>query len=255
MLLPQASVKLQYIPFCIHSCCFRLEAELFCTILNNVKEMSELCIYCGEREATTRDHAPPRSFFPKPRPDNLITVPCCNRCNGMYGKDDERIRNLLTSLEETEQHPGIQDQIAEKRNRSFLRKEGRNNVRHILESVELVDVYSPEGIFLGRHPAFDLDQKVMDRFVERMTRALLFHENAVEFVGGQVEWRMAPKEKDFESMSPKMKAFLASAELKEIGDNVFTYVGYYYPGKAGSLWVMHFYGGVELMSIFRERKG
>jgi len=216
--------------------------------------MPELCIYCGKREATTKDHVPPKSFFPKPRPDNLITVPCCDHCNGIYGKDDERVRNLLTSLEATEDHPGIHGQIADKRNRSFLREHGRSNFQHILQSMKMVDVYSPGGIFFGRRPAFDLDQEVMDRFMERLTRALLYRENAVGYVEGEVEWCMAPTEKDFESMPPEMKALLASVNPKEIGDNVFTYIGYCYPGKAGSLWVMSFYGGVEFMSMLRDKE-
>jgi hypothetical protein len=141
--------------------------------------MSILCIYCGEREATTSDHAPPECFFSKPRPSNLITVPCCLKCNREYGKIDERARNLLTSLEVTEDHPAIQSQIAAKRERSFARPEGRSNFSHILESMTMADAYSPGGIYLGSGPGFDLDQEVMDRLMGKMTRALLHEEFSV----------------------------------------------------------------------------
>jgi hypothetical protein len=66
--------------------------------------MSSQCIYCGINEANERDHIPPKSFFPEPRPSNLITVPSCSKCNRDYGKIDEIVRNLLTSFDTTEVH-------------------------------------------------------------------------------------------------------------------------------------------------------
>jgi hypothetical protein len=38
------------------------------------------------------DHVPPKGLFPKPRPDNLITVPCCFACNNQHSGFDERLR-------------------------------------------------------------------------------------------------------------------------------------------------------------------
>ena len=128
--------------------------------------MEQFCIYCGRQKATTKDHVPPKSFFTKPRPAKLITVPCCKVCNRTYGKDDERVRNLITSIDTTENHPAIQQQIAEKRDRSYTRKEGQSNFQHIIESVRIVERHSSGGIYLGKAPAFDLNQKVMDRFNE-----------------------------------------------------------------------------------------
>ncbi len=214
--------------------------------------MSQICIYCGKRGGTTKDHVPPKCFFPSPRPSNLIAVPCCCVCKKDYEKYDEPVRNLLTSLETTENHPGIRDQIAGKRNRSYLRKEGKSRLQHMLNSIKFIDRYSPGRIYLGKHPAFDLDQEVMDRFMERTTRALLYKENSISCVGCKIEWRMAPSGKDFGSMPAELKAFIASGNLREIGNNVFTYVGYYCPGRARSLWIMSFYGGVEFMTILRE---
>lgn len=205
--------------------------------------------------ATTKDHVPPKSFFPSPRPSNLITVPCCDVCNSKYGKGDERARNLLTSLETTETHPGIQNQIARKRNRSFLRHEGRSDFQHILRSIKLVDRYSPGDIYLGKYAAFDLNQGLMDRFMERMTRALIYQDNSIGYVDFEIEWRMAPTKQSFESMPSEMKTFLASAEPREIGDNVFIYLGYYCLGRASSLWIMNFYGGVEFITILRDKSG
>ncbi len=201
--------------------------------------MTEICIYCGVNVATERDHAPPKCFFPPPRPDNMITVPSCEECNRKFGKDDERVRNLLISLDTTELHKAIKNHLALKRNRSLIRQKGRTNFQHILRSMKFVERYSKGGIYLGKAPAFNLDQDVMDRFLERMTRALIYHDNSIGYVNCDIKWRMSLSPEQFESMPTRMKQFLSSGKFQEIGDNIFKYIGLFYPGKANSLWLLN----------------
>lgn len=210
---------------------------------------NQSCIYCGKKAASTKDHVPPKSFFPKPRPTNLITVPSCEKCNRNYGKDDERVRNIITSIDTTEVHPAIQQQIAKKRERSYSRTEGWSNVQHLLASIRIADCYSVSGAYLGKAPAFDLDQEIIDRFIERMMRALLFYENGIEYTELQIKWK---KSLDIKEVPSELRSFLLNGQVKAIGDGVFTYVGYYIPGSANSLWLMNFYEGFELMSLVRR---
>jgi len=216
--------------------------------------MEIICIYCGNRKATTKDHVPPKCLFPLPRPGNLITVPCCEICNTKYGKDDERVRNLLTSLKTTEKHSAIKEQIAKKRDRSYIRLEGRPNLRHIIASVEKVRCHTSGGIYLGKALAFNLDQPTIDRFIERMARALLYHENGIANAECHIVWKMAPEEADIVRMPPDMKAFILGGDVKDIGEGVFSYVGYFYPERVSSLWLLNFYSGIEFMIIVRDRK-
>lgn len=53
------------------------------------------CYLCGSTDDLTRDHIPPKCFFPEPRPVNLITVSCCRTCNQSYSEDDEANRLWL----------------------------------------------------------------------------------------------------------------------------------------------------------------
>ena len=55
-------------------------------------ETAMSCYLCGAAHRLTKDHIPPKGFFPPPRPSNLITVPCCKTCNESYSKDDEAVR-------------------------------------------------------------------------------------------------------------------------------------------------------------------
>ena len=214
--------------------------------------INQLCIYCGEKEATTKDHVPPKSFFAKPRPSNLITVPSCNDCNSKYGKDDERLRNIITSIDTTELHPMIHGKIDQKRDRSFRRPEGRSNFDHLINSIQMVNRYSENGQYLGLFPAFNLDQSIIDRFLERMVRALLFKENGIEYTKLDLKWKMAPTEKDLASIPDEIKTFIFSRPVKEIGNGIFAYIGYFINGKANSLWLMNFYEGIEFMVLVKK---
>ncbi len=59
--------------------------------------MPTLCAICGIRAATTKDHIPPKSLYPKPRDNdiNLNTVPACARCNNSAASDDEIFKVLI----------------------------------------------------------------------------------------------------------------------------------------------------------------
>jgi hypothetical protein len=54
----------------------------------------------------------------------------------------------------------------------------------------LVDVKTPAGIYLGRDWAFDFDYPVMNLFVERLSRALLWYEFRQPHFNGAFGWRM-----------------------------------------------------------------
>jgi hypothetical protein len=53
------------------------------------------CYMC-DSPATTREHVPPKSFFPRGHRNMLITVPSCARHNSDNSMDVEYVRNLLT---------------------------------------------------------------------------------------------------------------------------------------------------------------
>ncbi len=101
--------------------------------------------------------------------------------------------------------------------------------------------------------AFNLDQAAMDRFVERMARALLYQENAVVYADCDFAWKKSLNEADLDRIPPDIRAVLLSGKPKDIGDGVFSYVGYFFPGKASSLWLLNFYGGIEFMVRVRGK--
>ncbi len=59
------------------------------------RQKRKLCVYCRSPKDLTRDHIPPKSFFPAPRPTDLITVPCCRECHEKFTEKDAYLRNYL----------------------------------------------------------------------------------------------------------------------------------------------------------------
>ena len=61
---------------------------------------NESCYLCGvaiDHANRTMDHVPPKGLFPRPLPSDLITVPCCLRCNREKSREEEFFR-LITTL-------------------------------------------------------------------------------------------------------------------------------------------------------------
>ena len=73
-----------------------LKSKYSCSNGSHSQDMK--CYLCNSTENLTKDHVPPKRFFPSPRPSNLITVPCCSKCNAAYSKDDEAIRAWFSTL-------------------------------------------------------------------------------------------------------------------------------------------------------------
>lgn len=59
--------------------------------------IQQTCYAC-ESPATTKEHAPPRCFFPEAyRNNNLITVPSCKKHNNEISGDVEYARNIIST--------------------------------------------------------------------------------------------------------------------------------------------------------------
>jgi hypothetical protein len=54
--------------------------------------------YACELPASTKEHAPPRSFFPVNKRDSLTTVPSCAQHNNDNSRDVEYVRNVITTM-------------------------------------------------------------------------------------------------------------------------------------------------------------
>ena len=127
------------------------------------------CYVCGG-SATSREHVPPNSLFPKGHRDHLITVPSCDTHNIGKQKDDGYLRAILTA-NLTTNAVGLEH--------------GRGPVlrAHKRKPAMLVDMFSratpvelslPDGQTAST-AAIELDQERITGVIKQIARGIYFH--------------------------------------------------------------------------------
>jgi hypothetical protein len=131
------------------------------------------CIYCRSDEDMTADHIPPKALFPDPRPSNMLTVPCCKKCNESFSKDDEYFRTVLVSHASVCSDPNVRA-VNDKLLRSMSRPEAAAMASAIRKSLHVVDVMSRGGIYLDKSPAMMVNADRINRVTNRIARGLFY---------------------------------------------------------------------------------
>jgi len=132
--------------------------------------MRESCYLCGTEDNLTRDHVPPKNLFLNPLPDNLITLPCCKKCNSSFSKDDEAFRLWVsTSAFASPTAKKIWD---EKIAPSF-QKRNHQLAKNIQEYIGTKILETPIGKV--EFPTFSIPQNRVVNYLIRLTKGLLRH--------------------------------------------------------------------------------
>src|SRR5687767_11681538 len=71
------------------------------------RQRPEFCVYCGGTADLTDEHGPPKLVFPAPRPNDLITVRACRKCNEAGSKDAEYFRVCLCLNPNSKNTPNV----------------------------------------------------------------------------------------------------------------------------------------------------
>jgi hypothetical protein len=124
--------------------------------------MKKICYIC-DLEATSKEHAPPKSFFPIFPRKNLITIPSCEEHNLRKNLSDDMVRTVLALSYGG--HKAVRDTIYEKVLRSlylFRCKPPIKNLRSLWIN----------GSFVG---SFEFDKDAFDLEMDGIARALYFH--------------------------------------------------------------------------------
>ena len=131
------------------------------------------CVYCGINDGITKDHIPPRSLFSKPKPNNLITVPCCNDCNKRFKKDEDLFMGWVLFSEAGTKKEGkkIWEQ---KLNRTFEKDYGLK--KQIAKSFKIAEIFSPSGLYLGRRLISQIDPIRIENVIRKIVRGLFWFE-------------------------------------------------------------------------------
>ncbi len=207
------------------------------------KEKIGLCIFCGEVLPLTRDHVPPKSFFSKPRPFNLITVPCCYSCNKKYQNLDKRMFSsfAMTLSSEIEEYK----ELIERAIRDLKRDTLLN--KNIRSRYTPTDMYTKAGIYLG--PTFKVNVD-LDDLNEMMIRIVLgIHFNEFKESISQKDFDIVGIDIDkIDEMPPessylfrKVLTGMDQIDIKSIGKTTFKYKYKRYPELIHSTYFFSFY--------------
>lgn len=220
------------------------------------------CAYCGDTGARTVDHVPPKCLFPKPRPDDLITVPCCEECREGTSKDDEYFWTMLVLRARLAQHPDVQS-LLPKVIRSLKKPQKEGFVRSILEGTGLIDLETEGGLYLGKAPTYEVDFGRMTRVVKRTIKGLYWHETDGERLRSDTHVTTYALE-NFEAMDQEQaKALIHLVDLaasgdrgEAIGKDTFRYsAGFAQDRPRTSVWLLTFYEGVQFLGVTIDGTG
>jgi hypothetical protein len=195
---------------------------------------SDVCVICGTNPKTGRDHLPPKSIFPKPRPSDLIRVPACDSCNmGRSGLDEE----FKVSI-------GLQAGHGEEGERLFCEQTSRtlsHNQRlkaELLSSIKEVELKTPEGILLGTAQAVPLRSESYDKVINTIIRGLHWHHSGQilgDLVDIKVGWHRYLT-KEIVTMTNNWAAGI-------VGNGQFIYkFAIFDEVPLASVWVLQFFG-------------
>lgn len=181
-------------------------------------------------------------------PSDLLTVPSCSTCNREFGKIDEFVRDILISLDTTEKKAELAT-LREKMHRSFLRLQSTKLLFKIYKTIKPIDIITKAGIYLGKKPAFDMDREEFHKFFERISRALLYIENDIEYFEGKFDWSNLV---DYSDLPFPIRQCLENDIRKSNANGMFKYSGMWRKGSSNSLWFLKFYDTIEFKVLVQN---
>jgi hypothetical protein len=196
---------------------------------------------------------PTKKLFPVPRPGNLITIPCCARCNNEFSPEEEYFIHVLIS------HREADTPVARVLRDQLFGREGttrrKRMARRMLAAMYQAPVTTPAGLFLGHASAFHIDREAFDRVVEKIARGLYFatfrERVPLEHIA---QVTLGPLPEVFEDAD--MKQIIAEGAGGPIGDKAFAYRiarASELPGVA--MCVMVFFDAIWVICSLSRRRG
>lgn len=222
-------------------------------MVSNRRFSGKRCYLCG-RSATTRDHVPPESFYTKPLPSNLITVPACSHCNGrIYSPLDDRMRFYLAAAE------GVNDAAKRILNEKVFSENSKKRREYKVVSQTFHQVQSPNFVLQrsGGSPigkdALVISANDLKSFSLRVLRGIVAYScpKIYRFDGGASVQCLPesgrPLEADLKIRSSALDV-MSRCPPKVIGDGVFKYS--VYSEEAWAFAYFQFYEAIDFFGMY-----
>ncbi|WP_035615389.1 hypothetical protein [Haloferula sp. BvORR071] len=202
--------------------------------------MAEICYACLKAPGVTRDHVPPKCFYPLPVPVDLITVACCHECNGGNAPPDDYVRTVLASL--LARSAAGERIWEEKVVPGFLPRNPRT-VDAILATMEDKEMVL-DGV-LQEVVSFDAGWERMTEYFTRLTKGLLRHHYASYDYSASV-FRVQFLHPWDERLG-QLEAVRDMLNYDRIGEGVFQYRHSLSDTGQSGLWMLVFYEAILVL--------
>ena len=206
------------------------------------------CVYCGSRKKLTKDHIPPKCLFAKPLPENLITVPCCRKCNEAASKDDEYFRSVIVLRRGAGDHVDAQ-KVSDKVLRALQRPGAKGLIKSLLGEVREFWYLNEQGFYeLGA--SYNVDLRRLDRVASRIIRGLFWKEFGECLPDDYEAWAYNASGIQYmnEHQLRTIEHVVSEGELSVVGNNVFVYWKSIAPeDKYSTVWILLFYESVAFL--------
>jgi hypothetical protein len=217
------------------------------------------CIHCCTREATTRDHVPPRALL-KSTTGQRVTVPSCDKCNRGSSRDDEYFRLTLSADIGAHSHPAADD-AWETSFRGLQRPRATNFKRAFYETTRYMNVVDDQGAHLGRVLTYQASASRQGRVAARIIRGLYYHHTGRVLPNHHVvAWpfvflmQRELGERRLHDMGTRMANFARANPASVSADGVLHYWCHAIGPYLG--WWLVFFGGMPFLGLaFPKRRG
>lgn len=212
---------------------------------------SRACAYCGTKPSGSVDHIPPQCFFPAPRPTDLITVPCCQACNGAFSRDDLYAHITIAGRQDV----GVQSRFSGPVSNALnsLEKPSNQKLRSMLAKTFVQrDARLPSGVVLPDQPIMLVDAPRLRGWLQRIVRGLYYHE-VNERVPEDFEVTVGFGE-DHPEVVQNFVGWFRDRSLRTSGRAVFEYKWMPIPDRPeASIWCMEFYRVLTVVGFIHPR--
>lgn len=218
------------------------------------------CVYCIDGRGTTRDHVPPKSLFPKPRPADLVTVPCCEACRSTQSVDDEYFRTMIAMRQDAARHPAAAE-VLQRVHRALALPQQERFTAGLLGSTKTVAIRSLAGLYLGTGTSYAVDLKRLDRVIARSIRGLHYHLSGERLHPGQAVTVFCLEgfpdaTLDVQAQLEKLADQALSGQRRSIAGDAFVYWHQSFGSwQAGSLWAFLVYRALPFVGFVGPRAG
>ena len=207
--------------------------------------IKQLCAYCGERDATDKEHVFPKCLYPISKVRSRVqrlTIPSCNVCNNGWADDEAHFRNILSLAgEPNDCRRELWETTVQ---RSFQQIDGPRRIQNIVNTWQLVEIDGKP-----KHMVYPGEDARVIRVVKKVVRGLSHYHSILSAVPESRVWVDVMKYRMPEEFLTQMTYDHREPDVAEYRYSVIGEVG------IQSTWLLTFFEKITFIGIVASSEG